>query len=66
MKTFTTKHQQEELQEFFAERIKNENLAVKVKGQIFEDILLKSRSFIEISILMRDEYKVFRRQTTLM
>jgi len=55
-KTFTPKYQQEELEEFFDERC-NPNLKLEITSTIFKRILLNSKKFMQLRVLMRDDYR---------
>ena len=55
-RTFTTKAQQDELMEFFHDRV-NPNLKKELTAQIFRTILQESKTFMQLRVLMREDFK---------
>ena len=55
-RTFTVKHDQEELAEFLEEM--RPGLRQEITAKIFRNVLIKSKSFKELRILMREVHKI--------
>lgn len=55
-RTFTTKADQAELIEFFEDRV-NPDLRKEVIAQIFKTILTQSKHFVQLRVLMRQDFK---------
>ena len=58
-RTVYTKTLQEEIREFFDDRI-NPNLKVDIIAQIFREILINSKIFMQLRVIMREDFKLRR------
>ena len=56
-----TKALQEEIKEFFDDRI-NPNLKSDIVAQIFKEILIHSKIFMQLRVIMREDHKMRKKQ----
>ena len=57
IKTVYTKALQDEIREFFDERI-NPDLKKEIIAQVFKEILLYSKIFMQLRVIMREDHKI--------